>query len=250
MKKTILLTALSLLLLSVIVAPVMAQYDWDVGVEVGDWFLYEGTLVYYESQTVAFPPAYLEYLQTYNDSDWIKYTVTDITPGNGAIVTFDVLTHWSDGTETTDTLEENITSSANLMVIGANLTDGTEIRPAYSLLDQWDMPARYLNASIMLDTANGTRETNVLDHDSNIFDQIYHYTYYWDKETGIQVYYEAIGDDVLNQDFQPFSFKCKLELVDSSSGIIVPDITVIVMLSTLFATAIPILIYKRKTIPR
>lgn len=250
MKKTFLLTALSSLLLSVMAFPVMAQYDWDVDVEIGDWFLYEGTLVFYESQTVAFPPAYLEYLQMYNESDWIKYTVTDITPGTGANVTFEVLTHWSDGTETTDDLEENITSSQTMMVIGANLTDGTEIRPAYSILDQWDMPARYLNTSIMLDTANGTRETNVLDHDSNIFEQIYHYTYYWDKETGIQVYYEAYGNDVLNQDFQAFSFKCKLELADSSSGIIVPDLTVIVMLSTLFAITIPMPIYKRKTIPR
>ncbi len=39
MKKTIFWTVLSLLLLSLMAVPVIAQYDWDVGVEVGDWFL-------------------------------------------------------------------------------------------------------------------------------------------------------------------------------------------------------------------
>ncbi len=133
------------------------------------------------------------------------------------------------------------------MVIGANLTDSTEIRPAYSIEPWgWAMPARYLNESIMLDTDNGTKETNVLDHDSNIFDQIYHYTYYWDKETGIQVYYESYATNVFNQDFQPFSFKSKFELVDSSLGIIVPDLSGIVMLSELIAITILVVLYKRK----
>lgn len=248
MRKTIFLAELSILLLSAIAVPVMAQYDWDVGVEVGDWFLYEGTLLYYESENVAFPPAYLEYLQTYNESDWMKYTVTDITSGTGANVTFEVLTHWSNGTETTYDFVDNMTSSETLMVIGAGLEDGSEIRPPYSILDMWDMPARYLDASIMLETDNGTRETNVMDLDSNIFDQIYHYLYYWDKETGIQVYYESYATDVFNQDYQAFSFASKFELVDSSLGIIVPDLTAVIMLSTLVLATIPVLIYKRKEI--
>jgi len=248
MKKTVLLVVISVLLLSATVVPVLAQYDWEVGVEVGDWFLYEPTLIFYESENVAFPPPYLQYLQTYNDTSLMNYTITDITPDNGfAIITFEIVSQWKNGTETTATLEENATNSDSLMVIGANLPDGAEIRPEYSLLDMWPMAARYLNESIMLETDTGTRETNVLDHDRNIFEQIYHHTYYWDKETGIQVYHAEHATDVLNQDQQAFSYECKVELIDSSTGVVIPDLTGPVMLLTLIAITIPmVLLYRRK----
>jgi len=246
MKKTILLIVLSMLLLCAMAVPALAQYDWDVGIAVGDWFLYEGTLLFYDSATVPFPPPYLEYLQVYAESDWMNYTVIDITPGDGGDnVTFSVLTHWSNGTETTSELVDNMTSSMTLMVIGANLADYTEIRPEYDILG-WPMPARYLNESFMLDTDNGTRETNVLDHDSDIFTNIYHYIYYWDKETGIQVYFENYATDVVTEEGQPYSYKCKLDLVNSSSGVIVPDLTGPVMLSAFIAITVPIVLYKRK----
>ena len=245
MKKTILTVLLSVFLLSAMTVPALSQYDWDVGVEVGDWFLYEPTLILWESEEVAFPPFYLQYLQTYNESSLMNYTVTDIT---GDIITFEVVYHWTNGTETTSTVDENMTSSESLMVIGANLPDGAEIRPAYSILDMWPMPARYLNESIMLETDTGTRETNVLDHDSNIFDQIYHYTYYWDKETGIQVYHAEHATDVLNENQQMFSYSCKVLLIDSSTGVVIPDLTGPVMLLTLMAITIPIVLHKRKTL--
>jgi len=245
MKKIILTVLLSVFLLSAMTVPALSQYDWDVGVEVGDWFLYEPTLISYESENVAFPPAYLEYLQTYDEASLMNYTVTDIT---GDIITFEVVYHWKNGTETTSTLEEDMTSSESLMVIGANLPNSAEIRPAYSILDMWPMPARYLNESIMLETDTGTRETNVLDHDRNIFEQIYHHTYYWDKETGIQVYHAEHATDVLNQDQQAFSYECKIELIDSSTGVVIPDLTGPVMLLTLMAITIPIVLHKRKTL--
>jgi hypothetical protein len=246
-KKIVLLTLFSVFLLSAMTVPAL-QYDWDVGVEIGDWFLYEPTLFFFESEEVAFPPTYLPYLQTYNESSLMNYTVADITPGDGGdIITFDVVYHWKNGTETTSTLEENMTSSQSLMVIGANLPNGTEIRPAYSILDMWPMPARYLNESIMLETDTGTRETNVLDHDSNIFEQIYHYTYYWDKETGIQVYHAENATDVLNENEQMYSYSCKVELIDSSTGVVIPELTVPVMLLTLIAITIPtVLLHRRK----
>jgi len=243
MKKIVLLTVFSVLLLSAMAVPALAQYDWDVGVEVGDWFLYEPTLILWESEEVAFPPVYLQYLQTYNESSLMNYTVTDIT---GDIITFEVVYHWTNGTETTSTLEEDMTSSESLMVIGANLPDSAEIRPEYSILDMWPMPARYLNESIMLETDTGTRETNVLDHDSNIFEQIYHYTYYWDKETGIQVYHAEHATDVLNENQQSFSYSCKVELIDSSTGVIIPDLTGPVMLLMLMAITIPIVLLHRR----
>ena len=244
MKKIVLLVALSVLLLSATAVPALAQYDWDVGVGVGDWFLYEPTLILWESEEVAFPPVYITYLQTYNESSLMNYTVTAIT---GNIITFEVAYHWTNGTETTSTVDENMTSlESSLMVIGANLPDGAEIRPEYSILDVWPMPARYLNGSIMLETDTGTRETNVLDHDSNIFEQIYHYTYYWDKATGIQVYHAEHATDVLNENQQSFSYDCKVELIDSSTGVIIPDLTGPVMLLTLMAITIPIVLLHRR----
>jgi hypothetical protein len=238
-----LLVALSIILLSTTAVPALAQYDWDVGVEVGDWFLYEPTLILWESEEVTFPPFYLSYLQTYNESSLMNYTVTDIT---GDIIIFEVEYHWKNGTETTSTLEENMTSSESLVVIGANLPNGAEIRPEYSILDMWPMPARDLNESIMLETDTGTRETNVLDHDSNIFEQIYHYTYYWDKETGIQVYHAEHATGVLNENQQMFSYSCKVELIDSSTGVVIPDFTAPVMLLTLMAITIPIVLLHRR----
>jgi hypothetical protein len=246
MKKIILLAVLSMLLLCAMAVPAMAQYDWDVGVEVGDWFLYEGTLLFYDSATVAFPPAFLEYLQVYNETDWMRYTVTDITPGTGANVTFEVKLHYPDGSETTYELVDNITSSMTMMVLGANLTAYTEIRPAYSIMDMWPMPARYLNESIMLVTDNGTRATNVLDHDSNIFGNIYHYIYYWDNETGIQVYHEEYATNVATQTGDTYSYKCKVDLVNSSSGVIVPDLTGPILLLTSMAITVPIVILHRR----
>jgi len=243
MKKIVSLVALSVLLLSAAAVPALAQYDWDVGVEVGDWFLYEPTLFFYESEEVAFPPFYLPYLQTYNESSLMNYIVTDIT---GDIITFEVVYHWTNGTETTSTLEEDMTSSESPMVIGANLPNGAEIRPAYDIMG-WPMPARYLNESIMLETDTGTRETNVLDYDRNIFEQIYHHTYYWDKASGIQVYHAEHATDVLNENSQMFSYSCKVELIDSSTGVVIPDLTGPVMLLTLIAITVPtVLLHRRK----
>ncbi|MEM3161822.1 MAG: hypothetical protein QW056_02375 [Candidatus Bathyarchaeia archaeon] len=50
-----------------------------VGVSVGDWFKYRGTVLLWEAgPAVSFPPhQYAAFLVTYNQSDWIKYTVTE-----------------------------------------------------------------------------------------------------------------------------------------------------------------------------
>ena len=171
----------------------------------------------------------------------MNYTVTGITD---SVVTFEIVYHWTNGTETTSTLDDDMYSSTSLMVIGANLADGTEIRPEYDILG-WPMPARVLNSSILL----GTQVTNVLDYESDIFYQIYYYTYCWDKQTGIQVYFQNNGTDVMDQWLTPFSFRCKLELIDSSAGNVVPEFSAVVMLSTLMIITIPIILCRRKKLP-
>lgn len=59
------------------------------------------------------------------------------------------------------TVEESMTDSMTIMVIGANLEEGTEIRAAYEIFGA-PFPARTLNASIMYEYESGPRETDVL----------------------------------------------------------------------------------------
>jgi hypothetical protein len=203
------LTALlfSVLILSAMIVPSLSQ-DLTVGVGVGDSFKYAGTLVLWESESASFPPtSSLEYLQT-----WNEYTVTGIDAEN---VTFEVTTHWKNGTETVSTLEENMTSTTPLTVIGANLEEGTEIRPETTFFGQ-PMPARYLNASIMREYESGSKETNVMIWDWNFFDVVYHYEYLFDKETGIRVYFQSSATDAFDMSGKAFTYNATCELIETN----------------------------------
>jgi hypothetical protein len=247
MKKKILMVLLSGFLLSAMTIPALSQYDWDIGVEVGDTFKYVGTLHLWESEEVEFPPMYLEYLQTYNESDWLEYTVIDIDAEN---VTFDITTHWKNGTEIVATMTDNMTSSMSMMVIGANLTEGTEVRAAWTD-PTWgiEYEARILDAPVMREYFSGPKETNVLIYDQDIFGNIFHYEYLFDKETGIQVYYQNSGIDVLNQDWNEYSYNVTLELIETNveDWTVIPEFpTGTVMLLVFIAITVSIDLYRRK----
>jgi len=243
------LTALivSVFVLSAMIVPALSQYDWDVGIEVGDTFKYKGTLVSWESESASFPPTPAwEYLQTYNESDWIEYKVTDI---DELFVTFEVTTHWKNGTETVSTLEENMTSTTPLTAIGANLTEGTEIRPE-SIHGGQPMPARILNASIMREYESGPKETNVMIWDWNFFDVVYHYEYLFDKETGIKVYFQSSVTDAFDASLNTFSCNCTLELIETNveSWTVIPEFpTGTVMLLIFVAVTVSICLLQKKT---
>jgi hypothetical protein len=247
MKKKILMVLLSGFLLSAMTIPALSQYDWDIGVEVGDTFKYVGTLHLWESEEVEFPPMYLEYLQTYNESDWLEYTVIDIDAEN---VTFDITTHWKNGTEIVATMTDNMTSSMSMMVIGANLTEGTEVRAAWTD-PTWgiEYEARILDAPVMREYFSGPKETNVLIYDQDIFGNIFHYEYLFDKETGIQVYYQNSGIDVLNQDWNEYSYNVTLELIETNveDWTVIPEFpTGTVMMLVFIAISVSIDLYRRK----
>jgi len=245
MKKAILLIVLTMLLLFAMAVPSMCQLT--VGINVGDWFVYEGTLVSWVADPgVPFPPnEYAIILETYNTTDWFNYTVTNIA---NEVVTFEVLTYWSNGSETTETLDDNMAESFTMMAIGADLEEGYQIRPEFDWYPVigFDLiwPARFLGAPIMLET----RETNVLDW---VHPPDFGYTrqiYYWDKETGIQVYYEVQSSATDYVSGGDYSYTAKFELVDSSYGFVIPDLTGTIMLAALIAFTIAIVIYKRKKI--
>ena len=256
MKKTALLTVLSVSLLSAMLLPSLCQAQLTVGVQVGDWFKYEGTLVSWEAgPNVPIPPnEYAQEVVTYNTTDWFRYTVTAIAGGN---VTFEVMTHWSNGTETTETLEDDTANGFAMMCIGANLAPGTQIRPEYDWTPvfgfAWIWPARKLNATTEDQYAGGTRTANVLDWWHPPFfegaepttRQIYH----WDKETGIQTLYET---QTSGTDFggsgEDYAYITRRVLVDSSiEGLVVPEVfTCVVLLLVLSASTASIVRYRRK----
>ena len=230
-------------LLSAMTVPALAQYDWDVGIKVGDWFKYKGTLRLWEGD--AFPPLLLDRLQTWNASDWMEYTVTDIEE---FIVTFEVTTHWKDGTETVDTLEEDMMNSMNPMVIGANLTEGTEIRPETEFLG-YPVLAKFLNASVMREYESGSRETNVLTYTDDVLGNYYHQEYLFDKETGIRVYYQSNATDVVDITENRYSYIATFELIETNveNWIVIPEFpTGTVMLLIFVAITVCVGIYRRK----
>jgi hypothetical protein len=238
---------LSVFLLSAMTVPALSQYDWDIGVQVGDSFKFVGTLLSWEeSGGISFPPMGAEFLQTYNESNWMEYTITDIEALN---VTYDVTTHWKNGTETVSTITENITSSSPPTIIGANLEEGTEIRPE-SLLAGQTMPARYLNVPVMREYESGQRETNVVILDMDIFGNVYQIKALFDKETGMLVYRENSVDEA--SDFMTegtYSYNATLELIETNieSWTVIPEFpTGTVMLLIFVAVTACVGIYRRK----
>jgi hypothetical protein len=249
MKKILLAILLSVFLLSAMTVPSLAQYDWDVGIDVGDTFKYEGTLVLWESDGASFPPMMMDFLQTWNESDWLEYTVTDIEE---LYVTFEVTTHWKNGTETVETKEDNMTSSLSPFVIGANLEEGDEIRAAFT---SWgtEYPTQFLNASVMREYASGPKETNVLIYDTAAFGNHYHSEFLFDKATGMRVYFQYATTDAHDMSGNTYSFNATLELIETNveGWTVIPEFpTGTAMLLIFIAVTVCVDIYRRKKLKR
>lgn len=241
MKRLVLITGLSMLLLVVMVVPAAAQED--VGVEVGDWFEYERKITQWESTMEFLPPDYFGPLSLAdNETNWVRYTVTDIVDDT---INFTVTYNWKNGTETEDSMVENVTDGS-LFAIGANMTEGEMVSDEFDFFGTL-YPARYLNASIMLDNPNATRETNVLNYSINLFGNPYDYFFYWDKETGMRVYYENHGDVAPFGANPAYVYTVVWELVDSSvEDLLVPDLTVPILLLTMISITVPIVLLRRR----
>jgi len=238
MKKILLAMLLSVFLLSTMTVPILSQDELTVGINVGDWFLYEGTLVEYEAdEGVPFPPSptYI-FLKTFNESDWLKRTVANVS---GTTITFEVVTHYKNGTDVTETIDEDITSAFTYFAIGANLTVGDEARPP-----RFGLPAMIINKTIEdWEYEDITRETNYC---------IWNYTFggshtwqvFWDKATGILVkwvYNASISVAQGNATWLLIQ-----ELVESNLWVIPEFPTGTVMLLIFVAVTVCVEIYRRK----
>lgn len=250
MKKIILTVLLSVFLLSALTVPALAQ-SLDVGVEVGDWFKYEAKVTQWESDDEFLPEGFIGPLSlAENETNFILYTVTDITPvDGGSNVTFSVTYDWKNGSVTEETLVESVTTAnTNIFMIGANMSEGDLVSDVWNFFDIMDYPARYINETIDFENPDGTRETNVVEYHLDVGGTPYDYTFYWDKATGMRLYYENYGD-VPAIFTAAYEYTVIWELVDSSvETLYIPDLTGPIMLLTLIAITIPIVLHKRKTL--
>ncbi len=254
MKKTILLAALSLLLLSAMIAPVMAG-PTDVVVQVGDWFKYEREVTEWDSTDPFLPEGYFGPLSLAdNQTNYVLYTVTDITPvtepAAGTNVTFLITYNWKNGSETTETMVEHVsTANTNIFMIGANMNAPDKVSDAWLFFGFFDYPERDITRTFDYVNPIATRATNELNYTVDIFGSIYTYTMWWDKATGMRVYYENHGDVAAFGESAEYSYTVVWELVDSSIDdlIYVPEmLTTAVMLLIISASTASIVLNRRK----
>jgi hypothetical protein len=255
MKKKALLTALSVLLLSAMIAPVLAG-PTDVVVHVGDWFLYERKVTKWVSTDPFLPEGYFGPLSLAdNETNSILYTVTAITPYSGGVsnVTFSITYNWKNGSTTTGTLEEMVsTANTNIFMIGANMQAPQLVSDAWLFYGFFDYPARYITRTFDYANPKATRATNELNYTIEMFGSFYNYTMWWDKATGIQVYGEDSGEVAAFGSSNPYSYTRVWKLVDSSidSLLYIPEMfTPIMLLLMLGASTISIVLYRRKKLP-
>ena len=247
------MTALSVLLLSAMIAPVVAG-PTDVVVKVGDWFKYERRVTKWVSPDPFLPAGYYGPLSLAdNDTTSVVWTVTAITPvAGGNNVTFLVTYNWKNGSVTTETNVQSIsTANTDLQIIGANMTAPQMVSDAWVLLDFYDYPARYITRTFDFVNPEATRATNECNYTIDIFGSIYNYTMWWDKATGIRVYYENSGEVAAFGESNPYSYTLVIKMVDSSiDGLLnIPEMSTPIMLLMLGASTISIVLYRRKKLP-
>jgi hypothetical protein len=255
MKKKILIVLLSVFLLSAMIGPSLSQ-EVEIGVSVGDWFKFEGTLLYYEAEEeLPFPPSmWVTQPMIYNESDWQTSTVMAIDGNN---VTVEVVTHWKNGTETTEEVNEDITEGLSMNIIPANMESGDLLRDEYDLGMGMVWPARYLNESIMVEYLDSAREANVLEwtQPTMMFapDDRTTARYEWDKETGALVRYYQEGNttawDATYTAIGQAHYMVENVLVDTNLWTVIPEFpTGTAMLLVFIAITVTIDLYRRKTL--
>jgi hypothetical protein len=256
MKKKALLVALSLLLLSVMLFPSICQAgSTDVVIQVGDWFKYQARVTKWISDDPFLPDGYFGPLSLAdNQTNWIMYTVTAITPVNEPVansknITFTITYNWQNGSVTTGTMVETVsTANQDLFMIGADMNAPAKVSDPYSFFGFFDYPERDITRTFDYANPTATRATNELNYSVNIFGSDYNYTMWWDKATGIRVYYENWGN-VAAFFTAAYEYTVVYKLVDSNIANLsyIPEMyTPIMLLLMLGASTISIVLYRRK----
>lgn len=258
MKKIVLLVLVSVCLLSAMVLTSSAQ-ERIVGVAEGDWFKYGDIDVSWNSDDpyVAFPPHGWELLAEMNETEWMLWSVQNVS---STAVFLKTVKHYSDGTENTDTGYIGVNLGSGIMVfkvISANLSAGDSV---YSGIHYSDSK---ISQTINRTYPGGPRETNYMNRTRHMdvvrmngetmngtSDEIVHW--YWDRATGVLVEYssetvEHVGNYTSTWSISYRLIESNLWKVQEQS----PWLTTIIILTILALTtvAVSVLIYKRKPKP-
>jgi hypothetical protein len=167
-------------LLSALVVPVTCQ-EVTVGVAEGDWFTYlcdleiEGNLSLLVTE---YDLNLYADLQSWNETEWERREVMAVS---GTLITFNVTTHYVNGSETAETVDFNMTSSDDFWVIGANLEVGEQV-------GVMGIGTLYIEETNMWQCDGETREVNEVDWYPAQDDFVH--KRWWDKQTGVLVKYE------------------------------------------------------------
>ncbi len=253
MKKIILAMLFSFLLLSAMTVPALAQ-PLDVGVQVGDWFKYKAEVTEWVSTMEFLPEGYIGPLTlAENETNYILYNVTDITPvEGGSNVTFSITYDWKNGSVTEGTWTESVTTAnTGIFMIGANMSEGDMVSDEWLFFGMVPYPARYINETIETEWyVSGPRETNVCNYSIELFGAPYDYVFHWDKATGMRVYYENHGDvpEIMGQ--PPYVYTVVWTIMETNVETwIVPEFpTGTVVLLSFVAIVVSIELYRRKKV--
>lgn len=170
------LTVLGLFLLSALAVSGLCQ-ELAVGVEVGDYFVYdysidvEGELYMLTDYD---PDDVYGFFQTWNTTDWERNEVVAVS---GDVITFNVTTVYVNGSETNKIVDFNVTSSHDFWVIGADMEAGEQ---AGTLAD---LDPLYIDETVQWTYEEETRDANT----ANWFELSVERSMWWDKQTGVLV---------------------------------------------------------------
>jgi hypothetical protein len=161
--------------------PLVQPADYKVGVKIGDWTKYSHKIAWSPIGNGTEP----SYITDAKKIDWSRCDVENVS---GAVVTFNLTAHYSNGTQTSLTFDENVTTGFSasgmsfgfiLPFIAANLTQG-------------DPLVTRLGATIVNQTTTGiyasaNRNVNFLERTWSIDNLTATNRVYWDRETGVLV---------------------------------------------------------------
>ena len=136
-------------------------------------------------------------------------------------------------------------------MIGTNMAAPEKVSDAWLFFGFFDYPQRSITRTFNFANPKATRATNECNYTIDIMGSIYNYTMWWDKATGMRVYYENSGD--VGAIFTAaYSYTVVWKLVDSSIAnlLYIPEMfTPVMLLLMLGASTISIVLYRRKKLP-
>ena len=254
-KKIVLLVLVSVCLLSAVVLTSSAQ-ERIVGVAEGDWFKYGDIDVSWNSDDpyVAFPPHGWELLAEMNETEWMLWSVQNVS---STAVFLKTVKHYSDGTENTASGYISVNFGSGIMVskvISANLSAGDSVYSGRHYSDSkisQTINRTYPDSARETNYRNRTRHLDVVRMNGETMngtrDEIVHW--YWDRATGVLVEYSS--ETVMHIGNYTSTWSTSYRLIESNLWTVQEQstwVTTIIILTilALITVTVSMLVYKRK----